>query len=156
PDGYGGITFTVHPGLAHAFPPGEPGKGIETVTAVRRNAFPDTIVWEYAEHPFPKPDAQDKTTRLQQRGLYWLGCERPADLMQVRATKNREEDALVVTLEVTGAFPEDFTSLLHPTMLGDAKGVVVKTGDTSHESMPPPSLAVMLDTYDYRCDTTLL
>ena len=156
PEGYGGVTFTRHPNLAHAFPPGEPSKGIEVVTAARRNAFPDTIVWEYAENPSPYLKADDKTTRLQQRGLYWLGCERPADLMQVRATKKHEGDALVVTLEVTGAFPEDFTILLNPTMLGDAKKVIVKAGDAEHESMPPPSLAVMLDTYDYRCDTTLL
>ncbi len=156
PTGYLAISFTRHADLAHAFPPGEPGRGIGIVTAARRNAFPDTIVWEYAEEPFPLPDAQDKTTRLAQRGLYWLACDRPADRMQVRATKRRDGEALVITLEVVGADPEDFEVLLNPTVLAGATTVRIETSRGVHEGMPPPSLATMLDTYDQRVDTTLL
>lgn len=159
PTGYGGITFTLYPGLAHAFGPGEPGKAFDAILPKRRNAFPDTIVWEYAEAPYPLPDAEDKTTRLPQRGLYWLECLHPVDRIQVRATKKTEGDALVIDLECTGADPEDFAILLNPTMLGDAKRVLVRHGDVEVAATWDtllPSLPVMLDTYDWRLDTTLL
>ena len=156
PTGYGGVTFTIYPGLGHAFGPGEPAKALEAILPKRRNAFPDTITWEYALAPYPLPDAKDRTTRLPQRGLYWLECLHPVDGMQVRATKRREGDDLVIELSCVGADPEDFAVLLNPTMRGDARRVRVRWEGHEIESVAPPSLAVMLDTYDWRLDTTLL
>ena len=77
PGGYADIRFKAFPGLAHAFPPGEPGKGLKWVAGRRRDPYPEKIVWEYAAHPFPLPDDRGQG-RAHPAGVVLLAAVRAA------------------------------------------------------------------------------
>jgi dienelactone hydrolase len=154
PGGYADIQFKAIPGLAHAFPPGEPSKGLKWIAEKRRDPYPEKIVWEYAAHPFPMPDEQDKVARIQQEWFYWLQCALPADGMQVIATRNGNEFHLE---SVAPAFPEDFSILLNPDMIDVEEDVVVLCeGKEVYRGKPVPDVATILETLDARFDRRLL
>ena len=153
PTGYGDIVFRCWPDLAHAFPPGEPSKGLEWIAKQRRNAFPEKVVWEYAEHPFPRPGDDDGIARLPQHWFYWLHCAHPVDRMQVTARRQGNE----FDLEVTLAFPEDFTIYLNPTMIDVKEDVVVRVdGEEVYRGRPQPDVTTILESLDGRLDRTMV
>ncbi len=153
PTGYLDIRFKCWPGLAHAFPPGEPSTGLKWVATKKRNAFPEKLVWEYAEHPFPLPDDEDKIERLPQHWFYWLHCALPVDNMQVVARRKGNE----FDLEATLAFPEDFTIYLNPSMIDVNEDVVVRVeGEEVYRGRPQPDVATILESLDARLDRTMV
>jgi dienelactone hydrolase len=152
-DGYRLLRFAAHPGIAHAFPPGEPGKGLKWILEQRRNAFPAKLVWEYNDHPEPRQSADDKVERLPKTWFYWLRCLRPVDAMQVTATRAGNE----FDLDVAIAFPADFSIHLNPTMIDVTQDVVVRVkGKEVYRGKPVPDLATLLESLDARLDRTLL
>lgn len=154
PTGYGRLRFQLHDGLAHAFPPGEPKAGIDWVLAQERDAFPETVVWEYAANPFPIPREQDPQGRLEQRWFYWLSCDEPVDMMRVRA----ERKGATITLDVRGAMPSDFTIWLSDTMVprGTEVTVLDRRGQELYRGTPEPTFENLLESFDARVDRTLL
>jgi pimeloyl-ACP methyl ester carboxylesterase len=153
PGGYADVKFQAREGLAHAFPPGEPSAGIEWATKKRRVAFPEKLVWEHATEPFPLPDDQDKVSRLEKRWFYWLHCDRPADTMLATAVRKGNE----FDLEVSVAFPGDFTIWMNPTMIDPTQDVVVRVdGKEVWRGRPVPDFASVLESLDARLDRTLV
>ncbi len=153
PKGYGKIHFKTYPGLAHAFPPGEPGKGIKFIEKEKRETFPKTIVWEYAAYPYPLPDDQDngKTTRIQQHYFYWLKCNDPRDRQSIKATIVDN----VITIE--GTSTDGLTIFLNDQMINPAKEVVVKDGSSEiYRGRPVPDLWTVLETLDARLDRKMV
>lgn len=152
PGGYGRIVFNTYPGLAHAFPPGEPGKGLEWMAKQRRDALPEKIVWEYATQPFPLPDDEDRTDRLQKRDFYWLRHDRPRDRMLVEATRRGNE----FDVSVVGGDSKGLTIWLNPRMIDVAKEVVVRVdGREVYRGKPAPDFVTVLETLDARLDKSL-
>ena len=153
PEGYQDLRFEVHEGLAHAFPPGEPGKGVKFVTARKRNTFPTKLTWEYAAHPYPLPDGQDKVERIQQHWFYWLHCKQPADTMAITATRKGNE----FDLEITIAFPDDFTIYMNPEMIDVKKDVVVRVdGKEVYRGKPEPTFAAVVESLDAKMDRRMV
>lgn len=153
PTGYAEIRFEARPGVAHAFPPGEPKAGIDWVTGHRRVARPEKVVWEYASEPFPLPDGEDRTTRLPKRWFYWLRCERPADTMEVVASRRGNE----IDLSVSMVEPEDVEVLLDPSMIDPSRDVVLRVdGKEVYRGRPVPDLVTVLESLDARLDRTLV
>src|SRR5262245_19144601 len=151
--GYEKIQFAVYPGLAHAFPPGEPTKLLDWMAKQRREAYPKRLLWEYAEAPFPLPedDTDRKVGRLVVKDFYWLRCARPADKSTTTATL----EGNVVDLSTTG-YAEDFTVFLNPKTIDVAKDVVVRVdGKEVYRGKPVPDVWTVLDTLDSRLDRTL-
>ena len=68
--GYEKVRFKLWPGVAHSYPPGEPGRCIEYLSQQRRDPYPKKIVWVYAANPHPQPDAKDRVGRYQQTTFY--------------------------------------------------------------------------------------
>ncbi|MGH7162978.1 MAG: hypothetical protein ACREID_05800 [Planctomycetota bacterium] len=153
PGGYGNLHYTCHEGLAHAFPPGEPRRGIEWIERQRRVAFPEKVVWETALEPYPLPDAQDKTGRCVKRWFYWLHHERPADKMSIVATrKGNEFDISCLSSELEG-----LSILLNPSMIDVAREVVVRHDGTEvYRGKPEPEFVTLLESLDARLDRTLV
>jgi pimeloyl-ACP methyl ester carboxylesterase len=153
PDGYRLLNFTAYPGIAHQFPPGEPGKGMKWILEQRRNAFPTKLVWEYNDHPEPRQADDDKVERLPKTWFYWLRCLRPVDAMQVTASRAGNE----FDLDVTIAFPADFQVYLNPAMIDVTKDVVVRVkGKEVYRGKPVPDLVSVFESLDAKLDRTLL
>ena len=153
PGGYVEQRFQCHEGVAHTFPPGEPGNGMKWILEKRRNAFPAKIVWEYNDHPEPRQAAEDKVDRLPKTWFYWLHCQRPTDTMQVTASRKDNE----FDLDVAVAFPADFTIYLNPTMVDVTKDVVVRVkGKEVYRGKPVPDLVSILESLDAKLDRTLV
>lgn len=153
PEGYREQRFQCHEGVAHTFPPGEPATGMKWILEKRRNAFPTKLVWEYNDHPEPRQVADDKTDRLPKTWFYWLHCQRPTDTMQVTATRAGN----VLDLDVTVAFPADFTVYLNPSMIDVTQEVVVRVkGKEVYRGRPQPDLVSVLTSLDARLDRTLV
>jgi hypothetical protein len=153
PGGYAELGFAARPGLGHAYPPGEPKTGIDWAVKHRRVALPEKIRWEHATDPYPLPDAEDRVARFRKEWFYWLRCLRPADAMEVTATRSGNE----LDLEIATAFPGDFEVLLNPSMIDPAKDVVVRVdGKEVWRGRPVPDVATVLETLDARMDRTLV
>jgi hypothetical protein len=158
-DGYGLIRFTCHPGIAHAQPPGEPSNAYKFIKEQRRNAFPDKLVWEYNENPWPFPVEDDvgKTTRRPKQWFYWLHCRSPVDRMTVVATRSQTEKEHVVDLEATLAFQDDFSVYLNDQMTRGAEEIVVRVeGKEVYRGAPERRFATVLESLDARLDRTLV
>jgi predicted esterase len=154
PGGYQNVRFTTFEGLAHAFPPGEPGKLLDWIGKQRRDPVPKKLVWEYAASPFPLPedDLDRKVGRYVKKDFYWLRCDRPADKSYTVATI----DGNVVDLSLSGGMAEDFTVFLRPGMVDVSKDVVVKVdGKEAFRGKPVPDVWTVLDTLDSRLDRGL-
>ena len=156
-DGYGDVKFQLHENLAHAFPPGEPQAGIKYVTSKRRNTFPKTLVWEYAEAPFPIRASNDKVDRRPKHWFYWLRCADPRDNMYVRASISTSGSDNVIDLEPTGSTAEDFTIYLNAKMIDEAKAVVVREGDKElYRGRPEPTYEAVFESLDARLDRAMV
>lgn len=157
--GYGQIEFMCHPGIAHSFPSGEPGKGYKWIEDKRRNAFPETIVWEYNANPHPYPTGQDedKATRRIKRWMYWLHCQMPEDYMMVRAVRSQTDKEHVIDLEITKAYPDDFSVYLNDRMADPKKEVVLRVGEKEvYRGKPKRGYDVILESLDAKLDRTLV
>jgi dienelactone hydrolase len=153
PEGYQGLHFQIHEGLAHSFPTGEPAKGIEFLLAQRRDTFPQKLVWEYAAQPFPRPSSSDRTDRWIKRWYYWLHCSDPQDRMWVTATRQGN----LIDLEVRGADPRTFSIYLHPRMWNSTEDLVVQlSGREVYRGRPQADLRVILESLDQRLDRSMV
>jgi dienelactone hydrolase len=155
PTGYRKIRFQTYPGLAHAFPAGEPAKGIKWLEKQTRDTFPENLVWEYASHPFPKPDDEDLCTRIQKHFFYWIHCAEPWDRQTIRARR----DGNTFHLEVDGTQNgvKGITILLNDRMIDPAKDVVVMhEGRELYRGRPRPDLWTLLETLDAKLDRSMV
>lgn len=154
PTGYANIHFQAHEGLGHAFPPGEPRKGIQFLLKQRRDTFPQTLVWEYAAAPYPLREASDPVDRLCKRFFYWLACADPRDGQHIRATRESNE----ITLELSrGAAAKGLTVLLNDAMIDPSKEVVIRVGGVEqYRGKPVPDFWTVLETLDARLDRSLV
>ena len=154
PGGYEKLNFYTVPGLAHTFPPGEPGKLLDWAAKQRREANPKKVVWEIVDSPFPLPedDVDRRVGRYVKHDFYWLHCDRPPDACVATATLSDN----VVDLDVSLGEPEDWTIWLSPKTIDPAKDVVVRVGGKErYRGRPVPDVATVLETLDARLDRTL-
>lgn len=153
PGGYAKQAFELHEGLDHSWPSGEPQAGLDWIFEQTRETFPETIVWEYADKPFPLREENDPLDRLPQHHFYWLGCAEPQDFMRVRATR----EGARFTLDVRGG-GKGFSIYLHPEMVpyGAEVTVVDARGQELYRGTPEPSLGVLFESFDARLDRRLV
>ncbi|MDJ0974574.1 MAG: dienelactone hydrolase family protein [Planctomycetota bacterium] len=157
PDGYKDIRFQLHEGIAHSFPPGEPTKGFKYIQQFKRNTFPKTLFWEYAEDWWPQADNEDKVDRLWKQWFYWLYCHYPRDRMQVRATLRKTEDANEIDLDATIVDAIDFTIYLNPEMIDVNRPVIVRFGGKEvWRGTPKPDLVTVFESLDARVDRRMV
>ena len=158
-EGYADIRFQCHEGIAHAFPPGEPGKGFKFIEDKRRDAYPTKIVWEFNKDPWIFPDAEDegKATRRPKQWMYWLHCRHPEDRMLVVATRRDEEGVHVIDLQISKvAFPDDFTVYLNEKMITPNQDVVLRVnGKEVYRGRPQPDVATIFESFDAKLDRML-
>jgi len=148
PTGYRKIHFRTYPGLAHAFPPGEPSSCLKFLGEQRRDTYPRKIVWEYALNPAPQPDEKDRTRRYFQRWFYWLRHDRPEDRMEIIA----ERDGNTFVLQ-TSVDPEGLYLLLNPKMIDVGEDVVVTVDDVEvYRGKPQPDFVSVVESLDARLD----
>ncbi len=156
-DGWQKIRFQMHEGVAHAQPPGEPQSAFKFIRDQKRETFPKTLVWEYADSWFPYRDAEDKVDRLWKRWFYWLRCDYPVDRMRVRATISTSGSANEIDLQLKGTEAEEFSIYLNPEMIDVAKEVVVKSGDKEiWRGRPKPDLVSIIESLDARLDRRMV
>lgn len=157
--GYDRIRFHLDPERAHAFPPGEPAKGLQWVLAERRVTHPRRLTWEVNDAPWPWPDDADqgKARRFVKRWFYWLHCAHPSDRLRVEASIAEEEGRTVVRIDAPGAFREDFTVYLCPELADPAREVEVRFGgEVAWRGRPGPDLVSVFESYDARLDRRLV
>lgn len=155
PGGYANLHFATYPGVAHAFPPGEPGHLLDWAPKQKRDPYPSKVVWEYADNPFPLPedDLDRKVGRLPKRDFYWLHCDRPSDKSLAVATLKDN----AIDFSVTGADAADFTVWLNPKMIDVTKDVVARVdGKEVYRGKPVPDARTVLETLDARLDRRLV
>ena len=155
PTGYTKLQFATYPDLPHTFPPGEPSACLKWLGKQRREAEPETVVWEQAEAPFPLPetDLDRRLGRLPVLDLYWLHCDRPADRALVRATRKGNE----FEISVTGGDVRDLSIWLHGGLIDPAQAVVVRSGGKElYRGSPEPNVAAVLESLDARVDRRLV
>ncbi len=157
PEGWKDIRFKCHEGIKHSFPPGEPTKGFKYIQAFRRNTFPKTLVWEYAEDWWPQADDEDKVNRLWKQWFYWLYCYYPRERMKVRATIRKTEDANEIDIEATIVDAIDFTVYLNPKMIDVNLPVIVRFGGKEvWRGTPKPDLVTVFESLDARVDRSMV
>jgi len=155
PTGYGKIHFKCYEKVAHAFPPGEPGKGYKFINAQTRDTFPKEIVWEYATKPFPLRTGMGDCGRYKKQFYYWLKCPRPEDRQFIRA--KIEDNVITMEIAVRGPNQKGITILLNDKMIDPKKEVVVKVGkEEVYRGKPQPDFWTILETLDARCDTKMV
>ena len=153
PGGYARIRFQSVPGLAHAFPPGEPAAALDYLFAEARDTFPARIVWEYVTDPSPSPEPRDKVTREQKRALYWLGCRDPVDRQTLTATRQGN----LILLEARGRGTGGVTLFLNGGMIDPGQDVVVKSGEAElYRGRPVPDAWTVLESLDAHLDRSLV
>lgn len=152
PTGYKKIRFKTYPGLGHAFPPGEPHACLAYLAKQRRDTFPEKIVWEYALNPYPRPDEKDTTRRYFQRWFYWIRHDRPADRMEITASRKGNE----FDIEILGADTEGCYLMLNPEMIDVKQDVVVRLdGEEFYRGKPVPDFATIVESFDVKLDRSL-
>ncbi len=155
-DGYGDVRFSLHEGVAHRFPSGEPKKGLDYIFQHRRNPYPETLVWEYAESPFPRGFKDDKVARRAKKWFYWLRCALPGNKMQVRAVRSTTKDANIIDLTFKEAYQDDFTIYLNDAMIEPRLPVIVRVaGEEVYQGVPVPTYRSIFESFDARLDTAL-
>ncbi|NOT30640.1 MAG: hypothetical protein HOP15_09365 [Planctomycetes bacterium] len=155
PGGYARIRFQSYPGLAHAFPPGEPKAALDYLLAETRDTFPETVVWEYVSAPAPEREPSDLVTRLGKPCFYWLGCKDPLDNQTIRATRRGNEIALETRGTARGA--SGITLFLHAGMIDPTQDVVVRSGEQElYRAKPQPDVWTVLETLDARVDRAMV
>jgi dienelactone hydrolase len=155
PGGYEKVHFKAYPGVAHSFPPGEPGKGYAFLEDQVRDTFPKKFVYEYATKPYPPATSEDKTDRYQKRYIYWVKCDRMFDRQAIRAQIEDNVITLDAALRPNGA--KGITIFLNDQMIDPAKDVVVKvSGDEVYRGKPVPDLFTVMETLDARVDKKMV
>ena len=155
PEGYQRIHFTTVPDLGHAFPPGEPEKGLKFLREQARDPFPSVVVWEYTTDPSPSPEAEDKSTRLPVHDFYWLRCADPQDRQRIRASL--KDNAIDLECFGTAKGTSGITLFLNPRMIDVGREVVVRlAGKEIHRSTPAPDFWTVFETLDARLDRTMV
>jgi pimeloyl-ACP methyl ester carboxylesterase len=154
PGGYSQFHFKTIPGLAHAYPPGEPKSGLDFLQKQRRNPYPEKLVWEYASAPFPLRIDADQTTRLAKRDFYWIHCDEPEDRQVIRAW--RKGTRFHFELE-RDAEADGLAIWLNDAMVGQAEKieVVIDGGEAKTIALPPRSLEMVLRSLEARLDKKL-
>jgi len=139
-DGYD-VNFRCVEGLAHAFPPGEPGKAFEWLLPRKRKTFPKSLTWEaQVEHVWP-PGADWPLVK----DFYWLRCAEPTEKMSVEASIDGQN----IQIDVQRHAPAGFRVYLSPELVDVAKPVtILANGEKKYEGTPTPSLAAMLESLD--------
>jgi len=154
----GGYTlqrFTLHEGLDHSFPAGEPKAGLDWILAQRRDTFPTTVVWEYAARPFPQRAKDDHVEREEQHEFYWLVCNAPTDAMKVRATRSGNTFDIVVERRPLGT--AGFSILVAPQMVAAGEEIVVTSGDRElYRGAPESTFETLFATFDTRVDRRMV
>jgi len=152
PGGYEKIHFKTYPGLAHAFPPGEPSNCLKFLAEQRRDTYPEKIVWEYALNPFPLPTEKDTTRRIVIHTMYWIRHDRPMDRMQITARREGNE----FHVELGGADAEGAYVMLNPAMFDPKADVVVHVdGKEAYRGRPEPDFVTVVESLDSRLDKSL-
>lgn len=152
PGGYEKIEFRTFPDLAHAFPEGEPKRGLDWLVAQRRDPYPKKLVWEYATSPFPLGLGSDAVQRLQKHRFYWLGCDDPQDAMQLVGTR----DGNTFDVKVLRAAPKSIRILLNGSLIDPQQDVVVRVdGVEKYRGKPELDWRVLLRTLDDGLDPRL-
>lgn len=153
PTGYTNVHFKTIPGLAHAFPPGEPATGIKFLEKQKRDTFPKKIVWEYAAAPQPLPGPDDKSTRLDKNFFYWIRCKNLVDRQLITA----EIDGNTIRIIPTGTGKTGLTIYLNAKMIDPKKDVVVYVDkDEVYRKKPEPDFFTVFETLDERVDTSMV
>ncbi len=153
--GYQDIFFESIPKLAHSFPPGEPKRAFASVSQKTRNAFPETLVWEYVTDPYPLPIDEDQTTRIAKNHFYWLHDASPVDRQKIRATR----DGNLITIQTEGrpGGVKGLTVLLNEGMIDPEQDTVILHGDQEiYRGRPAPDLGVVFETLDWKLDRTMV
>ena len=155
PTGYRKIHFKTYPGLAHAFPAGEPAKGIKFLEKQTRDTFPETVVWEYASYPFPKPDDEDRVHPDPETLLLLAPLRRasgPPD-----HPRRREGNTFHVEVDGTKDGVKGITILLNDRMIDPEEDVVVMQEDRElYRGRPQPDLWTLLETLDAKLDRSMV
>jgi dienelactone hydrolase len=152
PEGYTKIKFKCHPGVAHSFPPGEPGKCLAYLGQFTRDSFPQKIVWLYAANPHPQPDEKDATGRYQKLTFYWIRHDHPEDRMEVVGTRKGNE----FDVDCLGAEYEGMQVMLNDKMIDPSKEVVVRIeGKEFYRGRPKPTFVTVVESLDSKLDKTL-
>jgi dienelactone hydrolase len=152
PGGYTRIKFKCHPGVAHSFPPGEPGKCLKYLAQFTRDSYPEKVVWLYAANPHPMPDEKDTTRRYQKHTFYWIRHDEPLDRMEIIATRKGNE----FDIECIGAEYEGLSLMLNEKMIDVKKEVVVRVdGEEFYRGKPEPDFVTVLESLDSKLDKTL-
>lgn len=155
PAGYQKIRFTSVPGLAHAFPPGQPAQALDYLLAEKRDHFPQRVVWEYVSTPSPEPDPGEPMARLAKTSFYWLGCKEALDRQTIIAT--RTGNSIEVEARGTAKGTSGITLFLNASMINVAEDVVVKSGDRElYRGKPIPDAWTVLETLDARLDRAMV
>jgi hypothetical protein len=155
PTGYQQQRFTLHEGLDHSFPKGEPAAGLAWIAEQRRDTFPTTVVWEYAALPFPLGAHGDPQERLVQREFYWLECADPSDGMRVRATRDGARFDIAVERRARGT--SGFALWIAPSMVPPGTEIVVTSkGEELYRGTPTSSFETLFSTYDARVDRSMV
>ena len=148
PTGYGKLKFEVHPGIAHAFPPGEPAKCLAWLGEQKRETFPEKLVWSYALRPFPVRKEFDRTDRIVKRWFYWIHHEKPTDRMEIVARRKGNEFDVEFLGETEGLW-----LMLNPEMIDVQQDVVVRLeGVEVFRGKPKPSLRTIVESLDAKLD----
>jgi len=149
--GYEKVRFKLWPGIAHAYPPGEPGNCKKYLSEQRRDTYPQKITWVYAANPWPRPDAKDTTRRYQQHTFYWIRHDAPEDRMEVIAERDRNTFKISTTASTTGMY-----LMLNPEMIDVTKDVVVILDDEEfYRGRPQPDFATVIESLDSKLDKSL-
>ena len=152
PTGYTKIRFKTYPGLAHAYPPGEPGNAFKYLSQQRRDSYPEKIVWQYALQPHPLADGDDGTGRYIQRWFYNLYHANPRDKMEVIVERKGNE----FDVEAIGGENENLYLMLNPKMIDVKQDVIVRVdGEEIYRGKPQPDFWTVVQSLDSRLDRTL-
>jgi dienelactone hydrolase len=152
PGGYELVRFRCYEGLAHSFPPGEPGNASKYMAEHRRDSYPAKIRWEYAAHPHPLPDEKDTTGRYPQHAFYWIRHDAPRDRMEIVAERKGNE----FDVSLGGVGPQGGYVMLNPRMIDVEKDVVVRVdGQEVYRGRPEPDFATVVESLDDKLDKTL-
>lgn len=155
PGGYAKIRFQSIPGLAHAFPPGEPARALDYLFAETRERFPTRVVWEYVSAPSPEPGPAEPVARLARHSSYWVGCRDPRDRQTITAT--RKGNAIELEARGTAHGTSGITLYLNASLIDAAQEVVVTSaGQELYRGKPAPDAWTVLETLDAHLDRGLV